>query len=127
MASTWTASALRMPPYIKCWGVWPDQDKGKREIKIQNVVRIEACRFALPTPHAQCLNDAGESGMGYMVFEIEYRDGSRTAHLSGCVVNFVRIAEEKTMADVVAVHPHAGRNSGSLRRPLLHGASTEEN
>ena len=78
-------------PYIKCWGIWPDQDKGKLEIRLQDVARIDPCHFALPANHAQRLNDAGESGMGYMLFEIEYRDGSRTAHLSGCVVDFVRL------------------------------------
>jgi len=103
--------------YIRMWGVWPDQDKGKREIKIQDVVCVRESPFRLPAELAQVLYNAGESGMGYVVFEIEYRNGSRSGHASGNAVDFVRLADGKTTADVVAVHPHEGRNRQLLEAP----------
>jgi hypothetical protein len=103
--------------YIRVWGVWPDQDKGKREIKVQDITRVQDSPCRLPAELAQRLYDAGESGMGYVVFEIEYRDGSRSAHASGNALDFVRLADDKTMSDVVAVHPHEGRNRAPSNAP----------
>ena len=103
--------------YIRAWGVWPDQDSGKREIKIQNVVQIRESPSRLPANLAQVLYDAGESGMGYVVFEIEYSDGSRSAHCSGNAVDFVNLAHGMMMSDVVAVHPHEGRGKALLKMP----------
>jgi hypothetical protein len=54
--------------YIKMWGVWPDQDQGKREIQIGDVEAIEESPSRLPPTLAQQLYDAGESGMGYVAF-----------------------------------------------------------
>ena len=56
--------------YIQIWGVWPNQDAGKREIRLENVVEIQESASRLPRPLAQILYDAGESGMGYLLFGI---------------------------------------------------------
>src|SRR4051812_24201635 len=63
--------------YIKLWGIWPNQDKGKGEIEIENVRKISESPSRLPPRFAQKLYNAGESGMGYVVFELSYEDGSR--------------------------------------------------
>lgn len=101
--------------YIRAWGVWPDQDEGKREVSISDVTQIESSPFRLPAELAMRLYDAGESGMGYMLFEIRYRDGSRSSHISGNAVDFVNLAPGKNMHDVEEVIPHAGRDT----RPQL--------
>jgi hypothetical protein len=103
--------------YIRPWGVWPDQDSGKREVRIQYVVHVRESPHRLPASLAQRLYDAGESGMGYVLFEIEYRDGSRSAHVSGNAVDFVRLAEGKVMSDAIAVYPHEGRNKHLIEAP----------
>ena len=104
--------------YIKVWGIWPDQDHGKREIRIENVRKISESPSRLPPLFSQKLYDAGESGMGYVVFELSFRDGSRSCHLSGNATDFVRLPDGKMMRDVVAVHPHEGRErSGHLHAP----------
>lgn len=104
--------------YIKTWGVWPDQDKGKREIEIGNVEAIEESPSRLPPVFAQRLYDSGESGMGYVAFALSFRDGSRSIHISGNATDFVLLPEGKTMQDVLDVHPHAGRGeSGHLHAP----------
>jgi hypothetical protein len=104
-------------PYIKIWGIWPDQDKGKLEVKIGDVTRIEPSPYCLPAKFAQQLYDAGASGMGYTVFEIQYRDGSRSAHLTGNAVDFVNLSSGKVMSDIHSVHPHKGRNSVHVEAP----------
>jgi len=104
--------------YITTWGIWPDQDEGKSEISINDVVRIEASPYRLPVQFAQRLYDAGESGMGYVLFEILYRDGSNSYHVSGNAVDFVGLPPEKTIDDIKEVNPHKGRNAEyQLRSP----------
>jgi hypothetical protein len=97
--------------YIRVWGVWPDQDKGKRAIMIEDVEEIAESPSRLPPAFAQRLYEAGESGMGYVIFELSYSDGSRSAHSAGNAVDFVRLPNDKTPKDIVGVHPHAGREA----------------
>ena len=99
--------------YIKVWGVWPSDDSAKQEIKIGEVASILACPSRLPHKFADQLYRAGESGMGYVVFELRYTDGSKSAHLAGNAVDFVQLPEGKQTKDIVGVTPHAGRNSKS--------------
>ena len=103
--------AVDADDYIRVWGVWPDQDNGKREVRIEDVEEIAESPSRLPPVFAQRLYEAGESGMGYMLFELSYRDGSRSAHLSGNAVDFIRLPDGKTPEDIVSVHPHAGREA----------------
>jgi hypothetical protein len=97
--------------YIRVWGVWPDQDEGKHEIRIEDVREIDQSPSRLPPTMAQRLYDAGESGMGYVLFELSYVDGSRSAHVSGNAVDFIRLPDGKSLRDIVEVHPHAGRQT----------------
>lgn len=104
--------------YIEVWGVWPDQDQGKREISIENVRKISESPSRLPPRFSQKLYDAGESGMGYVVFELSFSDGSRSCHLSGNATDFVQLPKGKSMQEVMAIHPHEGRGrSDHLRAP----------
>ena len=95
--------------YIRVWGVWPSDDSGKQEIKIGDVASILTCPSRLPHKFADQLYRAGESGMGYVVFELQYVDGLKTAHLAGNAVDFVQLPEGKRTEDIVNVTPHAGR------------------
>lgn len=97
--------------YIKVWGVWPDDDSGKDEIKAEDVAIISPSPSRLSLKFAEQLYRAGESGMGYTVFELLYSDGSKSAHLAGNAVDFVRLPAGKQPADIVNVLPHAGRDS----------------
>ena len=97
--------------YIKFWGVWPDDDSGKGEIKIEDVATISVSPSRLPLSFAERLYRAGESGMGYTIFELLYTDGSKSAHLAGNAIDFVELPSGKQSADIVNVLPHAGRDS----------------
>lgn len=112
LGGTWVdcAYVVEAQSYIKAWGIWPDQDDEKGEVSIQDVSRIEPSPHRLPAPMAQRLYDAGESGMGYVLFEITYQDGSRSAHVAGGAVDFVTLAPGKTTDDIADVVPHGGRN-----------------
>ena len=99
--------------YIKIWGVWPGDDPGKSEILIGDVISISQSPSRLPKQLADKLYRAGESGMGYVAFEIIYSDGSKSAHISGNALDFVELPNGKAMSDVSDVIPHAGRTSQS--------------
>jgi hypothetical protein len=76
---------------------------------------------------AQHLYAAGESGMGYVMFEIAYRDASRSRHLSGNAVDFVQLAQGKTASEIDNIFPHAGRGSKDyLENPKYYWCLFEE-
>ena len=113
--------------YIRTWGVWPGQDLGKKEIRLVDVTEIRKSPTSLPQEMAKRLYTAGESGMGYVVFEVSYLDGSRSRHLAGNAVDFVQLAPGKTTSDIANVHPHAGRGSKEyLKNPDYYWCLFEE-
>ncbi len=97
--------------WYRAWGVWPEKDIGKQEIAADDVIAVRDSRLRLPARFAAQLYAAGESGMGYSAFEIEFSDGTRTAHVTGNAVDFVSYPRGKRPGDVIAVYPHAGRTA----------------
>jgi hypothetical protein len=104
-------------PYIAQWGVYPEQDRGKSSVRIEEVVFIEESPFRLPAEFAEQIYESGESGMGYQIFTVAFGDGTEQAYLTGNAVDFIEYPAGKGPADVVSVAPHAGRNSQSRRGP----------
>jgi hypothetical protein len=51
-------------PYLKYWGVYPEDDEGKESVLIDDVVHIEESPVRLPVRWANVLYAGGESGMG---------------------------------------------------------------
>lgn len=97
-------------PYIVNWGVWPDQDPHKFEIRLEDVAEIRESPMRLPPRFANELYRAGESGMGYTVFTVTFRDGSDRSYVTGNAIDFVVLPHGKGVRDIVAVTPHAGRD-----------------
>lgn len=97
--------------YIDWWGVWPEDDPGKRSVSIEKVVSITESPFRLPVAFANELYRAGESGMGYTIFTLRFADRSEQAYVCGNAVDFVPLPAGKTTADIVAVLPHRGRDA----------------
>ena len=106
--------------YISIWGVWPTDDVHKRSVDVSEIVRVDESPNRLPVAMANQLYFEGESGMGYTVFVLEFKDGTRQACLSGNAVDFVAYPPGKSAADVRAVHPHKGRNSRHVHGPPYH-------
>lgn len=94
--------------YIDIWGIWPDQDRGKREIDLSRVVEISESPSRLPPKIANEIYKAGESGMGWCVFTLVFKDGARQEVASGNAVDFVKLPAGKRMTDIVKVLPHEG-------------------
>ncbi|HUB26954.1 MAG TPA: hypothetical protein VL992_16125 [Tepidisphaeraceae bacterium] len=84
-----------------------------------DVASVEESRFRLPLQFAQTLYDAGESGMGYLLFTVVFDDGSQAAYcLGNGSIDFLDYPTNKGPRNVVNVAPHAGRSDPNLR----HGA-----
>lgn len=106
--------------YLSVWGVWPDQDSGKKHVGIDTITEILESPNRLPARWADLLYEAGESGMGYQLFAIRYADSSISYHLSGNLVDFVAFPEGKAAGDIKSVTPHEGRGRTDVRNAPNH-------
>lgn len=104
-------------PYLRWWGVYPEDDRGKRFIKIEDVAKVEDSPTRLPVRFANQIYDHGESGMGYTIFTVVFSDGERQACGTGNAVDFIRYPKGKGPNDVAAVLPHEGRNAQPVAAP----------
>ena len=104
-------------PYIRHWGVYPQQDPGKSYISLSDVEALAESPRRLPAEFANKLYKSGESGMGYIIFTVVFADDSRQAYVTGGAVDFIRYPEGKGPSDVVDVRPHEGRGAEPVDGP----------
>ena len=104
-------------PYLRFWGVYPEDDSGKNFVRIEDVLEVEDSPARLPAQLANDIYDSGESGMGYTIFTVEFSDGQRQACATGGAVDFIQYPEGKGPDDVIAVYPHEGRNANLVPAP----------
>ena len=107
-------------PYLRFWGVYPEDDRAKRFVKIEHVLNVEDSPTRLPARFADKIYDNGESGMGYTIFTVVFSDGSRQACVTGNAVDFISYPIGKSPADVIEVLPHEGRNAAPVKGPGWH-------
>ena len=108
-------------PYLRRWGVYPEDDRGKRFVKIEDVVKVEDSPTRLPARFANQIYDHGESGMGYTIFTVVFSDGARQACVTATGVDFIQYPPGKGPRDVTAVLPHEGRRDDLLvKAPPSH-------
>lgn len=100
--------------YIKIWGIYPEDDPGKRAVPIDDVADLGESPLRIPPLLANELYDAGESGMGYRTFRVKFRNGSTRSYLTGGAVDFIPLPTGLTTKDVVAVEPHRGRGDTAM-------------
>src|ERR1700733_7261242 len=62
-------------PYIKYWGIYPEDDKGKSWIRIEDVIKVVESPTRLPAGFANEIYKGGESGMGYTIFTVVFNNG----------------------------------------------------
>ena len=101
-------------PYLKHWGVYPENDHGKRWIRMEDVAQVQESPIRLPAKFANEIYNNGESGMGYRIFTVVFADGLRQACATGGAVDFIHYPSGKGPNDIVAVLPHEGRRDDSL-------------
>jgi hypothetical protein len=104
-------------PYLRFWGTYPEDDRGKRFVRIEDVQKVDESPTRLPAEFANQIYAHGESGMGYTIFTVLFSDGERQACVSGNAVDFIRYPDGKGPTDVIAVLPHEGRNAQLVRAP----------
>ena len=88
---------------------------GKISIDVNTVVSIAESPHRLPAKFANELYAAGESGMGYTIFTVEFQDGSRAAYSTGNAIDFIEYPSGQIAENVVNVIPHQGRNDRKIR------------
>ena len=92
---------------------------------VAEIAAIESSPWRLPARLASKLYDAGESGMGYAIFTLVLRDGTRLPYLTGNLVDFPHWPEGVNPADAVDVLPHEGREHFQERsHPDTQGPAT---
>jgi len=101
-------------PYLKYWGVDPEDDHAKRWIRIEDVAEVQDSLTRLPAQFADEIYKNGESGMGYTIFTVVFADGLRQPCVTGNAVDFICYPLGKGPKDVAAVIPHEGRRDDSL-------------
>jgi len=106
--------------YIKVWGVYPEQNRHKSYVSVSDVSELAESPRRLPARFADKLYTHGESGMGYTIFTVLFKDGSRQAYVGGNAVDFVRYPEGKGASDVSDVLPGEGRNAEPVRTPEFY-------
>lgn len=117
-------------PYIAHWGVWPDQDSHKNEVRVEDVAEIHESPSRLPANFATELYRAGESGMGYLVFTVRFSDGTEKSYASGNAVDFISLPLGKSGNDIAGVVPYEGRDRAVTSNVpyfwCIHGSGTEK-
>jgi len=108
---------MEYEPYIRVWGVAPEQDSGKSSVAIERIACIRESPHRLPPNLATELYAAGESGMGYCIFTVEFADGSRQAYVTGNAVDFITPPSDLQCAAARKVFPHKGRDAGPRHGP----------
>lgn len=104
-------------PYLRFWGVYPEDDRDSRFVRIEDVENVEDSPVRLPARFASEIYRNGESGMGYTIFTVVFSDGSRQACVTGNAVDFVCYPNGKGPNDVVEVCPHEGRDDAPVSAP----------
>ena len=98
------------PSYIRMWGVWPEDDSGKEAVRVEDVLELSESPFRLPAELANQVYQAGESGMGYCRFSVQFRGGAQQTYLTGNAVDFITAPPGLATGDAVSVTPHGGTN-----------------
>jgi len=103
--------------YMKVWGVMPDQDAGKQYALIEEVESIQEYPKRMPVKLANKLYEAGESGMGYLLYKIEFDNGQTIDVATGNAVDFPPIPDGLTKENIKEVYPHQGSRENPTHSP----------
>ena len=79
-------------------------------VDLNDVIDIAESPHRLPVRFANRLYDAGETGMGYTLFTIEFADGTRAAYETGNAVDFIQYPPGQSGETIVKINPHDGRD-----------------
>jgi hypothetical protein len=107
---------ISLKDYVKEFRSYPDRGREKGVFEVEDIESIADSRFRLPAKFADILHASGESGMGYLIFTVEFRNGFKQAYvIGGLGEDFVTYPDGLGKEDVVGVTPHAGRDMERMR------------
>jgi hypothetical protein len=92
--------------YIREWGVWPWDDRGKTWLPAEQIVSVVSSPLRLPAEFANSIYSEGESGMGYFAFSVDFAVGPRRYYATGNAVDFPTWWVGVDPANIVGVNPH---------------------
>ncbi|WP_439473205.1 hypothetical protein [Brevundimonas sp.] len=101
--------------WFRIWGIWPEDDRGKQALDVRAVASISDSPSRLPALFANRLYAEGESGMGYTIFTVKFRDGTSVVVGTGNAIDFIDYPPGQTKDTVVDVLPHIGRDAPEIR------------
>lgn len=99
--------------YLKTWGRYPEENKGKNFVDVRDVEEIEESPSRLPYSIVNKLNAAGETGMGYITAIYIFNDGSKEVLINA--YDFINYPSGKSKDDIIDVIPHQGQNDPNLK------------
>lgn len=106
--------------YLEVWGLLPISDTAKKSIIVKDILKIEESPNRLPPELATKIYNAGESGMGYVIFALKMRDGNRIPFQTGNAVDFITLPDNYSTKDIEDVLPHKGRNENPKPGPAYY-------
>jgi hypothetical protein len=96
----------------------PSMYVNRSSISLDDISAVFESPDRLPARFANCLYQAGESGMGYMVFRVVFRFGLRFSYLTGNLVDFLQFPPLLGPAQVRDVLPYGARRKLHARGAL---------
>ena len=84
-------------------------------VRVKGIGRWSAEIYLLFAEGRPDIWPAGESGMGYHLFQLDFSDGSTASFGTGGALDFPDLPPGKTPRDIVGVTAHAGRDDASRR------------
>jgi hypothetical protein len=106
--------------YLAIWGVMPDADPGKRFLSIEDVVEIRESPNRLHPNLADKLYEAGESGMGYCLYQLVFDNGEIMDVCTGNAVDFVPLPAGLTTKNIKDVVPHQASRKNFVNTPKYY-------
>lgn len=100
--------------YFRQWGVWPENDRGKQYLELTKVANLSNSCSRLPSEYAIKIYAAGESGMGYHIFSVCFKNRTKVTYLGGGMIDFIKYPDGLTNNDICEVGVQARADTGYI-------------
>ena len=87
-------------------------------IEADKITDIQKCDYQLPPVWANKLYEYGETGMGYRIFSLIFRDGKTVSYITSNIVDFLKLPESYTYDDIIDVKRYGKYDEDIPQKPL---------
>lgn len=88
---------------------WPSKETDPSLVLANEIEYLEDSPYRTPSGYARLLYQAGESGMGWTVFTVVFKNGYRQVYVTGQRYDFLEYPKGLGPGDIVDILPHEGR------------------